>query len=42
MEAVPDAFVSGITDGFMLDTLLGLAGFLVALFYVAGRLRMRK
>jgi EmrB/QacA subfamily drug resistance transporter len=42
MEAVPDAFVSGITHGFMLDALLGLAGFLVALFYVAGRLRIGK
>lgn len=39
---VPDAFLSGIKDGFMLDALLASLGFLVALFFVAGRLRIRK
>ncbi len=41
-SAVPNAFVSGNTHGFMLDSVLGLVGFLVALFYVAGRLRLGK
>jgi hypothetical protein len=42
LQIVREAFAAGFHSALLLDAVLAFAGFLVALFFVGGRLRLRR